>query len=77
MLLHRDPRGLWLATPPWGKIGPPLRGRPQERADQRRLLAGSTATCCAALLASVFLRAITIPVLTNFRPFMIDAAGRA
>jgi len=64
MLLHRDRR----ATLLWTKIGPPLRGRSKEGAGQRRLFAGCTATCCAALLASAFLRAITILILTVFRP---------
>ena len=52
MLLHRDPKGLWLAPQPWAKIGPPHSGRPQERAGLRRLLSGSAATCCAGARSS-------------------------
>ncbi len=28
MVEHRDPTGLWLATPPWAKIRPPLKRLP-------------------------------------------------
>ncbi len=41
MAFHRDPKGLWRATPPGAKFGPPLRGRPWKAAEPRRLLARS------------------------------------
>ena len=28
MLMHRDPKALWLVTPPWDKFRPPQSGCP-------------------------------------------------
>jgi len=54
MLTHRDRRG----TKPRPKIGPPLRGRPEEAAGCVRRLVRATSPACADLLAGGLIRAI-------------------
>lgn len=64
MLSHRDRR----ATLQWGKIGPPLRGRPQEPGGRVACLRVAPLRVCAALLATGLLRAIPMFPSDQDRP---------